>query len=84
MDWKIIVLIIGAYGAIIAHMGWVSIQLGRIYNLVNQHLQNGKIHRASSDFVTDAVCQERVKRFEEKIDNVNRGVNEIKETLSKK
>jgi flagellar basal body-associated protein FliL len=77
--------IIGAYALIMKHMKNTSAaitaaskatseELGKIYQLINTHIQNNGLHPEVDKVVAIAVCNEVQKRHEVLLDGVKRDV----------
>ncbi len=74
----IVSLIIGAYLAIISHMVYTSVQLGRIYQVVNGHIQNDDPHlSAGVHFVTSEVCQAIQSKVQSDLGHIKEGIGRI-------
>jgi len=75
--------IAGCYLAIIGLYVWVFRQIQEVKNEMNKHKQNHKVHISSDQLVFKDVCDEKVRRFEEKMDNLKEtmenGFTDLKE-----
>jgi len=77
------VMIIGCYMAIIAHMVWTFKSLQTLRDKLFKHETENEIHTPSSNFICRDVCEERVKHFAEKIDDVKSDLVEVKASVDK-
>ncbi len=84
MDWRLVWLIIGAYGAIIGQFGMiaksnadVNKKIAQIYECIYAHLQNSAIHQKNADYVRNDLCIERHTNLEKKIDDMSLDVKKL-------
>lgn len=83
MEYIGLAAIAGCYLAIIGLYVWVFRQIQEVKNEMNKHKQNHKAHTSSDQLVFKDVCDEKIRRFEEKMDNLKgtmeNGFTDLKE-----
>ena len=75
-QFRIIIGLIGImFLAIIGVYGWTSVQLGKIYEVVNGHLQDTKVHvDENDDFVETKLCDTIHTRVSEDLTEIKKDV----------
>ena len=92
MEWiadaVLVVLMVGCYALVVrnndevsetlaTHRKETAEELGRIYEIMNNHKQDAGIHTEKSEFVAAAVCAERHKALDEKMTAMNKTLSDI-------
>jgi len=80
---SIFLAIIGCYALIIRHIKSTNIQLGKIYETINAHVQDDSCHPDESDLVRSDVCAAVKKAIIGEINNLKDGVKRIDATSTK-
>lgn len=85
MEYISIAAIAGCYLAIIGMYVWVFRQIQEVKKMVHDHTQKAGAHIDSDKLVFKEVCDQKVLRFEEKIEDVKETMHkdcaEIKEMI---
>ena len=64
--------------AVIGVYGWTTKQLGKIYEVVNGHLQNTKVHTSESDdFVATKLCNQIHTTVKEDLTEIKKDVKSL-------
>jgi len=81
-------LLIFNLGALVGIYVWVFRNVEAVKAMLNEHKQDASKHVDASELVHVNVCAERVKRFEERIERVeksiDKGFGEVKELIREK
>lgn len=56
---------------------WTANQLGKIYETVNNHVQQGSIHIDKSEFVNQKVCVVQHRQITESLDEIKKDLKQL-------
>lgn len=75
------VMLVGCYIAILSHAVWTFKSIQGTRDMFFKHEAKGSIHQDSKELMFKDVCDERTKRMEQSIANVQSEVVEVKEGM---
>ena len=78
-----VVMLIGCYIAILSHAVWTFKSIQETRSMVFRHENKAGIHTDSKDLMFRDVCDERIRRMNDKIEGVRTDVKDIKEGMEK-